>query len=104
VILEPGSISARVEEVMVQMSPAWPVKVEHSFSTWKVPLRVAAAADKPSDASCGGAVESEQAPRTTVTTMAEARASVRLIIGCLRNEVEGVDWYRVGFACSRYGG
>src|SRR5712691_3793494 len=63
--LEPASISLRVEDVIVQKSPAWPVYAEHSFSTWIVPLLGKDAEDKPSVASCFGPVVSEQTVMTT---------------------------------------
>jgi hypothetical protein len=37
--LEPTSISVTSEDVIVQTSPAWPVYSEHSFVTWRSPLR-----------------------------------------------------------------
>src|SRR5947208_14878053 len=90
-ILEPTGISLRVEDVIVQMSPAWPVYAEHSFSTCRVPLLGKDAEDKPSVASCFGAVVSEQAVMTTEVMMQVAMRSRRRIIGVSPGWWRGVE-------------
>src|SRR5215210_3804352 len=36
---EPTSIARRLDDVIVQNEPAWPLYCEHSFVAWRAPLR-----------------------------------------------------------------
>src|SRR5438105_12349443 len=36
---EPTSIAFRLDDVIVQKEPAWPLYCEHSFVAWRAPLR-----------------------------------------------------------------
>src|SRR5919201_2163993 len=54
---EPTSIAFRLDDVIVQKEPAWPLYCEHSFVAWRAPLRavgVAELAVVPSAVSAGG--------------------------------------------------
>jgi len=51
--LEPTSIAARLEDVIVQNVPFVPSYCEHSYVTWRVPIRVEDAA---AEAASPGAV------------------------------------------------
>src|SRR5918992_4556356 len=73
----PRLIALMFDEVIVQKEPAWPLYCEHSFVTWRVPLR----GDSPSSLSPASAETAVMPAASMKTAISPAN---RLRISCLR--------------------